>query len=67
MRFKELCGDVIENAKNQIRKKQSRNTNEIEIDREEAEKILDQPESDDEDEEKPIYNPKNVPLGWDGK
>jgi hypothetical protein len=22
---------------------------------------------EDEDEEKPIYNPKNVPLGWDGK
>lgn len=24
-------------------------------------------ESDDEDEEKAIYNPHNVPLGWDGK
>jgi single-stranded DNA-specific DHH superfamily exonuclease len=22
---------------------------------------------EDEDEDKPIYNPKNVPLGWDGK
>ncbi len=66
LRFKELCGDVIENSKNQIRKKQSRNVNELEYDQEEAEKMIDQPESDDE-EEKPIYNPKNVPLGWDGK
>ena len=40
--------------------------NELEIDQEEAEKMIDQAESD-EDEEKPIYNPKNVPLGWDGK
>ena len=24
-------------------------------------------ESDDEDEDTPIYNPKGVPLGWDGK
>ena len=22
---------------------------------------------EEDDEEKPIYNPKNVPLGWDGK
>ena len=24
-------------------------------------------DSDSDDEEKAIYNPKNLPLGWDGK
>jgi len=24
-------------------------------------------EGDDDDNDKPIYNPKKLPLGWDGK
>ena len=24
-------------------------------------------EDDDEDDNAPVYNPKNLPLGWDGK
>lgn len=29
---------------------------------EEERKVLDEP-----DEDEPVYNPKNLPLGWDGK
>jgi splicing factor 3A subunit 3 len=65
LRFKELLSEVYENTKNLIRKKQSMNLDEIEADVID-EKELDQIEFDDE-EEKKIYNPKNVPLGWDGK
>lgn len=32
-----------------------------------AKKNRDEGESDSEDEDAPIYNPKGVPLGWDGK
>jgi splicing factor 3A subunit 3 len=64
-RIKELFNDVIENTKNIIREKQSMNLDEIEADVID-EKELDQIEFNEEDEKK-IYNPKNVPLGWDGK
>lgn len=64
-RYAGLLYDIIENSKNQIRKKQSRNYHEMEIE------ILDKKAVDavdsDSDDDKPIYNPKNVPLGWDGK
>jgi splicing factor 3A subunit 3 len=32
----------------------------------EEEEVINEEESEDEDEEV-IYNPKNLPLGWDGK
>lgn len=65
LRYKELMSENFENTKNLIRKKQSMNLEEIEADVID-EKELDQIEFDEEDEKK-IYNPKNVPLGWDGK
>ena len=64
-RYKELSYEIIENSKNQIRKKQSRNYNEMEVEIID-EKIVEAIDSDSDDE-KPVYNPKNVPLGWDGK
>lgn len=65
-KFYEILADVIENTQNTIRKKQSRNYDEIEA---EFENSADEAEKDEDSEEneKPIYNPKNVPLGWDGK
>jgi splicing factor 3A subunit 3 len=50
---------------NQIRKKQTRTYEEME-----AENYNNQEYDDDKsesDEDGPIYNPKNLPLGWDGK
>lgn len=55
----------IENTMNDIRKKQSRNVNELgheAINEMEVEKI-----DLDEEISNPITNPKNVPIGWDGK
>jgi len=64
LRYKDLLSTIIENTKNMIRKKQSMTYDEMEAD------IVDDKEIDldivDEDD-KPIYNPKNVPIGWDGK
>jgi splicing factor 3A subunit 3 len=65
LRYRDLLGDVFENTKNIIRKKQSMNYEELEadiVDEKDLEKI-----EEDEDDEKPIFNPKNVPIGWDGK
>ena len=65
-KFYEILSEVIENTQNTIRKKQSRNYDEIEA---ELESSGEEEAKDEESEEneKPIYNPKNVPLGWDGK
>jgi splicing factor 3A subunit 3 len=64
LRFKDLLSNTIENTKNMIRKKQSMTYDEMEAD------IVDDKEIDldiVDEEDKPVYNPKNVPIGWDGK
>ncbi len=65
LQYKDLMSDIFENTKNLVRKKQSMNLDEIEAD------VIDDNDLDridfDEEDEKRIYNPKNVPLGWDGK
>ena len=61
----DLMNRVVEQTKIQIEKKQTRTMEELE-----AELEADGPQNDDsdsDDEEKAIYNPKNLPLGWDGK
>lgn len=65
-KFCEILWDVLENTKNTIRKKQSRNYDEIEAEFDDSDD-LDLKQDEESEEEKPIYNPKNVPLGWDGK
>lgn len=75
----DLLQDVFLNTENLVRKKQSKHYNELEADYEmndlEAKKAAaihggkggaDGAGSDDEDE-RPKYNPKNLPMGWDGK
>jgi len=63
--LKENLSDIIHETKNNITKKQTRNYIEMKdetINQKELEEAL----SDSENEEPP-YNPKNLPLGWDGK
>ena len=67
----ELAGvlkESVDNTKDQLQKKQSRTQEELMA---EAENDMgdDEPESEESDDEgeKPIYNPKKVPLDWTGK
>ena len=46
-----------------VQRKQARTADE----REESDEEISQNESDDDQEDEVIYNPKNLPLGWDGK
>ena len=64
-KYKDLLNDIVQNTKNQIRKKQTMNYIELEADiiNENEIKKLEINETDT----KKIYNPKNIPIGWDGK
>lgn len=64
-RLKELLGDIIHDTMNQIRKKQTRTYEEMEAENYNNQEYDD--DRSDSDEDGPIYNPKNLPLGWDGK
>ena len=66
VRFSDLLHRVVEQTKIQIEKKQTRTMEELEAELE-AEGGPQNGDSDSDDEEKAIYNPKNLPLGWDGK
>ena len=66
VRFSDLLHRVVEQTKIQIEKKQTRTMEELEAELE-AEGGPQEGDSDSDDEEKAIYNPKNLPLGWDGK
>jgi len=67
-RMGELLADCLEDTAEMIEKKQARTYDEIERDLAAAAED-DQPMDVDDEEEadKPIYNPLNLPLGWDGK
>jgi len=65
----DLLEECVANTKMQVQKKQSRTTEELQKEME-NEMGDDEPESesdDDDGEEKPVYNPKKVPLDWTGK
>jgi splicing factor 3A subunit 3 len=70
-RFAELLRSQINDTISQIEKKQTRTPEEIAKEQEDADKEHGQvtviESSSDDDEDKPIYNPLNLPLGWDGK
>jgi len=65
-RLVEVLREVIEGTRINIQKKQSRSQFENE---QEAEDEVDGEEEVEEsdEEDKPFYNPLNLPLGWDGK
>ncbi len=74
-RFRELLSDQLSETVKHITKKQSMTVEEMEKDDEsdleddDGVEIDGLVESDDDKdaEERPIYNPLNLPLGWDGK
>jgi hypothetical protein len=71
----DLLADVFLNTENLVRKKQSKHYNELEADYEmndpEAKKAAMHGKGDgngtDDEDERPKYNPHNLPMGWDGK
>ena len=68
-RLGELLFDTLDATKDFVEKKQARTYDEIERDlvaQAEDEEMVDV-DDDEEEAEKPIYNPLNLPLGWDGK
>ena len=64
-KYQDLLLEIVENTKNQIRKKQAMNLDELEAD------VINEAEIKkidvDENDNKKIFNPKNIPIGWDGK
>lgn len=64
----EILADEVANTKTYVEKKLSQSYTEIEAERISEEQALQNPEEESEEEgeeeEKPIYNPKNIPLGW---
>ncbi|KRX07696.1 hypothetical protein PPERSA_11245 [Pseudocohnilembus persalinus] len=64
MRYKEVLGDIIEDTINNVRKRQTQTGTFF---MEDQEQQFDQEVLQESDDDEPIYNPKNLPLGWDGK
>lgn len=62
-RLTELLGEQRAATKDNVERRLARTAEELE--QEEEEEVI---QSDEEEEElKVLYNPKNLPLGWDGK
>lgn len=63
IRYKDILQNVIDNTIGQIRKKQTMNREELEADRinEQKNKRV------DIEDKKKLFNPKNIPMDWDGK
>lgn len=62
-RLAELLSDVRSDTVENVERKQARTDQE----REESEGEVSEEEQDDEEDDDIPYNPKNLPLGWDGK
>ena len=63
IRYKDILQNIIDNTINQIHKKQTMTREELELDRQNE---LNVKKTEKEDKKK-IFNPKNIPLDWDGK
>jgi hypothetical protein len=73
-KWRDLLSDVVNETIMHLQKKQSQTADEM--DRDKGDSDFDDSDDDgvdmgsddgDIDEERPIYNPLNLPLGWDGK
>lgn len=62
-RLLEILAEQRRATEENVQRKQARTAGE----REESEDEASQSESDDEQDSEVVYNPKNLPLGWDGK
>jgi len=67
MNMKNLLCDVIQDTMNQIRKKQTRTIEEYTAEKNNEDEDIPEESSSDSEDEEPSYNPKNYPIGWDGK
>ncbi|KJE90320.1 splicing factor 3a [Capsaspora owczarzaki ATCC 30864] len=65
-RLTELLGEQREATRINVERKQALTAEELHQEQEDDAIEIDEEEEDD-GEDKPIYNPKNLPLGWDGK
>eukprot|EP00112_Aurelia_sp_Birch-Aquarium-sp1_P016144 Seg3634.2 transcript_id=Seg3634.2/GoldUCD/mRNA.D3Y31 product="Splicing factor 3A subunit 3" protein_id=Seg3634.2/GoldUCD/D3Y31 len=63
-KFVEILGEERQATRENVERKQARTSDELEED-EDAEGAGN--DDSDEEEEQVLYNPKNLPLGWDGK
>jgi splicing factor 3A subunit 3 len=63
----EMLGDQLDQTKSNIEKKQSRTFEELQEELTAMETEAIDEEDEEEDDDAPIYNPLNLPLGWDGK
>jgi len=63
----EMLGDQLDQTKNNIEKKQSRTFEELQEELDAMEQEVIDEEDEEEEDDGPIYNPLNLPLGWDGK
>jgi len=72
-KWRDLLGDIITETVAHIQKKQSQTAEEMEADMDDTDDEDDDGVDcgsdfgDDDAEDRPIYNPLNLPLGWDGK
>eukprot|EP00928_Gymnodinium_smaydae_P080360 TRINITY_DN64073_c0_g1_i1.p2 TRINITY_DN64073_c0_g1~~TRINITY_DN64073_c0_g1_i1.p2 ORF type:complete len:532 (-),score=167.14 TRINITY_DN64073_c0_g1_i1:232-1827(-) len=73
-KWRDLLGDTVNETVQYLQKKQSQTAAEMEADKDDDSDDDDldggvdvDPDEVDEDEDRPIYNPLNLPLGWDGK
>lgn len=62
-RMSEILSEFRQATKENVQRKQARTAGE----REESDEEVSESESEEEQETEVIYNPKNLPLGWDGK
>lgn len=63
--YASILSETVTNTKNHIRRKQAMSIEELDIDLNNDIGKIDMDELDED--KKPIYNPKNIPIGWDGK
>eukprot|EP00916_Digyalum_oweni_P016850 GHVL01027659.1.p1 GENE.GHVL01027659.1~~GHVL01027659.1.p1 ORF type:complete len:520 (+),score=103.95 GHVL01027659.1:200-1759(+) len=71
-RYREMLGEAFVSTVQCLQKKQSRTMEEIEAEEEANDEdsggeAVDNLSESDNEEDKPVYNPLNLPLGWDGK
>lgn len=73
-KWHDLLSDTVQETVQHLQKKQSQTVDEMEMDKDDTddEEVDDGVDAGsdfnpDDDEERPIYNPLNLPLGWDGK
>jgi len=65
--FKDLMKEVIQGTRDYVVKKQTRTYDEIAADLEDQQQDDELSSSDSDEEDEAVYNPLNLPLGWDGK